>query len=101
MTNASLEEISSFLALSEFNSKTGKLTLNDLKTIAEQALIMLEEAYVHLPLKIAMYAVDPCRRLRILLRRLDQPSPIKNGSELNFHKEMIDIFTIELSYVLI
>jgi C-terminal processing protease CtpA/Prc len=88
----SFGQISSFLTLSEFNSKIGKLTLNDLKTIAEQALIMLEEAYVHLPLKIAMYAVDPCQRLRILRRRLDQPNPLKNGLELNFHKEMLDIF---------
>jgi hypothetical protein len=54
---------------------------------------MLEASYVHLPLKIAMHAVNRLGRLRILCRRLEQTSPIKIGQELEFHEEMLDIFT--------
>lgn len=91
--NASFAQIDLILTLSEFNSMSGKLTLKDLKTIVEQALIILENVYVHLPLKIAMYAVDPCSKLRLLRRHLDQPNIPKDNLELNFHKEMLNIFT--------
>jgi len=53
---------------------------------------MLEESYVHLPLKIAMHAVNPVGRLKILRRRLDKFNKIEKGQELNFHKEMLEIF---------
>jgi C-terminal processing protease CtpA/Prc len=86
-------QIGSVQTLNEFLSTTGTLTLDDLKTIVEQAIIMLEESYVHLPLKIAMHAVNPLGRLRILRRRLDQTSSIKPDQELDFHEEMLDIFT--------
>jgi hypothetical protein len=45
--------------LSEFRSTTGGLTLDVQKTIVEMAIRVLEDVYVHLPLKIAMYAVNP------------------------------------------
>lgn len=79
--------------LNEFMSTVGKLTLDDRKRIVEQAVVLLEQIYVHLPLKTAMHAVDPVRRLRILRRHLDGPASEKMSNELDFHKEMLDIFT--------
>ena len=79
--------------LNEFMSSIGRLTLDDCKRIVEQAEILLEQVYVHLPLKIAMHAVDPVRRLRILHRRLDEPGSEKIIQEIDFHKEMLSIFT--------
>jgi C-terminal processing protease CtpA/Prc len=62
--------------------------------IVDQAITVLESFYAHLPLKSAMYAVDPLRRLRLLRHRLPQfgtkPS-IK--ADLSFHAEMTEIFT--------
>ena len=56
--------------------------------IVEQAIKLLEEFYVHLPMKRAMHAVDPLQRLRLLQRRLPQLT-----SEIAFHHEMTEIFT--------
>ena len=88
------EQMGFIQTLNKFNStSTGKLTLGDRKTIVEQALILLEGAYVHLPLKRAMHAVDPIRRLRILQHTLDETTTNKMNPELDFHKEILDIFT--------
>jgi hypothetical protein len=38
--------------------------------IAEQAIVLLESFYVHLPLKRAIHAVDPLQRLRLFQRRI-------------------------------
>jgi len=54
--------------------------------IVEQALVLVEQLYVHLPLKRAMHAVDPVQRLKLLKYRL------RKLSERRFHDEMISIF---------
>ena len=36
--------------------------------IVEQALVLMEQLYVHLPLKRAMHAIDPVQRLKLLVR---------------------------------
>jgi hypothetical protein len=56
--------------------------------IVDQAIMLLEGFYAHLPLKRAMYAVDPLQRLRLLRHRLSQFK-----SDRRFHAEMTDIFT--------
>src|SRR4051812_41319619 len=80
--------------LKEFNSTVGYLQLDDRKKIVDQAIFLLEQLYVHLPLKAAIHGVDPVRRLRILRRRLDGPAiiPDKLDPEIDFHKEILDIF---------
>ncbi|HKG88040.1 MAG TPA: hypothetical protein VKA95_06910 [Nitrososphaeraceae archaeon] len=56
------ERLGDIQTLKDFiSSATGRLTLDDRKIIVEQALILLERSYVHLPLKRAMHAVDPVR----------------------------------------
>ncbi len=64
-----------------------KFNCADREQIIEQALVLLEQLYVHLPLKRAMHAVDPLQRLKLLRRR------IAVLSELEFNREMLAIFT--------
>ena len=88
------EQIGAIQTLNDFlSNRTGRLTLDDRKIVVEQALTLLERSYVHLPLKKAMHAVDPIQRLRLLQLRLDETSSNQMEPELEFHKEMIDIFT--------
>jgi C-terminal processing protease CtpA/Prc len=60
--------------------------------IVEQAILLLEGFYVHLPLKCAMYAIDPLRRLRLLRHQLEQPEAPASRSDQYFHREMMQIF---------
>jgi hypothetical protein len=80
--------LSSARGLREFLEGITALTRAERTTIVEQAIVLLESFYVHLPLKRAMHAVDPLQRLRLLRRRLPQLP-----SEIAFHHEMTDIFT--------
>ena len=88
------KQLSAIETLHEFISDTGKLTLQERKTIVEQALILLKELYVHLPLKKAMHVVDPVQKLRILQNRLDEIEDQNHEMtpEINFHQELLDIF---------
>jgi hypothetical protein len=87
------KQLSDVQTLIDFRSTAGRLTLDNRKAIVEMAMLALEQAYVHLPLKVAMHAVNPLRRLRILQNRLEESSPDAKDTELDFHKEMLDIFT--------
>lgn len=55
--------------------------------IVDQALVVIEQLYVHLPLKRAMHAIDPVQRLKLLRRR------VGTLTELQFNREMLSIFT--------
>jgi imidazolonepropionase-like amidohydrolase len=77
-------------------NQSGYLTLDERIRIVKQALVLLEQVYVHLPLKKSMHAVDPVQRLRLLLFTLQEMSQNPNGApppELQFHMEMLSIFT--------
>jgi C-terminal processing protease CtpA/Prc len=56
------------------------------ETLVEQAKVLIQDLYVHLPLKKAMHAVDPVQRLRLLGNQLG------TLSERAFHAELLDIF---------
>jgi C-terminal processing protease CtpA/Prc len=64
-----------------------QLNLDDRIQLIEQAIKLLNGFYAHLPLKRAMYGVDPLERLRLLRQRLRQV-----GGGVQFHAEMRDIF---------
>ena len=82
------------LPLQELLTRAGDLTLEDRRLIVEQAIVILEQAYVHLPAKRARYAVDPVQRLRLLQHRLLQARNLADlGPESAFHAELIEIFT--------
>ena len=74
------------VALADFDESTKELTLTERQTIVDQAIILLDSVYVHLPLKKAMYAVNPVQKLKILRRRMNILS------ERAFHNEMLQIF---------
>jgi hypothetical protein len=56
------------------------------RQIVGQAIQLIDQVYVHLPLKQAMHAVAPGQRLRLLRDRLDAIR------EPDFHREMVSIF---------
>jgi hypothetical protein len=58
------------------------------RRLVEQALVLLDGFYVHLPQKRAMYAVDPVQRLKLLLNRLSHCA-----DDIALYRELIDIFT--------
>jgi cytosine/adenosine deaminase-related metal-dependent hydrolase len=71
---------------------SGELSLEDRRRIVEQALLLLEEHYVHLPFKRAMHAVDPVQRLRLLKHQLDHARGDDLPPEIGFHNELTRIF---------
>src|SRR2546421_2687714 len=77
--------------LKSIDQKRG-LSRTDRLRIVEQALLLLEMNYVHLPLKRAMYAIDPIQRLRLLKFRLMEAKEAWLQSGMQFHKRMLEIF---------
>jgi hypothetical protein len=63
----------------------------DRRLLVEQAMTLLDDAYVHLELKRAMHAVEPIQRLRLLRDQLGRPDAA-GMSDLDFHGEMASIF---------
>jgi hypothetical protein len=64
-----------------------KLTPAEREVICDQAILMIEQFYVHLPFKRARYAIDPVQRLRLLRSRLGQIH-----DDRVFHAELLDAF---------
>jgi cytosine/adenosine deaminase-related metal-dependent hydrolase len=67
------------------------LSRADRLLLVDQALVLLNETYVHLELKRSMHAVEPIQRLRLLRHRLQQPTGV-TMTDLEFHNEMSLIF---------
>lgn len=76
----------------DFLAGAGTLTLAERRLIVDQALVLLESNYVHLPLKMAMHAVNPVQRLRLLRTQLTRQTTQTMGPEWRFHREMSSIF---------
>ena len=74
------------ISLEDFLADIGELTLEDRECLVDQARVLIDDVYVHLPLKRAMHAVDPGQRLKLLKYRNAKLS------ERAFHDEMISIF---------
>lgn len=78
--------------LPAFLETAGELTLDDRKRLVEQALLLIRDNFVHLPLKEAMHGVDPVQKLRLIQHRLEESTPDTLESEFTFHRQMIDVF---------
>jgi hypothetical protein len=78
--------------LRDFLSTAGSLTIDDRRTIVDQALVLIEQNYVHLPLKRAMHAVDPVQALELLRDRLAHATAHTMSSESAFHADLLEIF---------
>ncbi len=80
--------------------KTEPLTLAEYQRIVEQALVLIEEVYVHRYLKSALYATNPIEKLKLLQRyvtaKFGQGYTPNNSQahklELWFHRSMTSIF---------
>ncbi|MFB4268117.1 S41 family peptidase [Nonomuraea sp. GTA35] len=78
--------------LDDFLRTADKLTLDDRRLLVQQALVLIEQNYVHLPLKAAMHAVNPVQRLRLLAVRLSRQTPQTMDPEWRFHADLSEIF---------
>ncbi|WP_418027901.1 S41 family peptidase [Paenibacillus sp. JJ1722] len=74
------------ITLANFNETFNELTLEERRKVVDQAIVMIESIYVHLPQKKAIYAIDPVQNLKNLRRQLHVLT------EREFHSEMIKIF---------
>ncbi|MFN2497276.1 MAG: S41 family peptidase [Pseudonocardiaceae bacterium] len=79
-------------SLSDFLPSAGVLTLAERKLLVDQALVLLEQNYVHLPLKVAMHAVNPLQRLRVLRAQLQRQTDTTMAPEWRFHRELSRTF---------
>lgn len=89
---AARAEMDGSLTVPDFLAGAGTLTLAERRLIVEQAIVLLEGNYVHLPLKMAMHAVNPVQRLRLLRTQLTRQTTQTMGPEWLFHHEVASIF---------
>ena len=84
-------------SLAELAAMPDPLSLAERQRLVRQARLLLEETYVHLPLKRAAHAIDPLQRLRLLEMSLEpsaDSSLMPAGlSGLAFHRALVEIFT--------
>ncbi|HXJ10817.1 MAG TPA: S41 family peptidase [Candidatus Limnocylindrales bacterium] len=85
--------------IGKFLEQRKQLSLQERLVLVDQVAALLDGLYVHLPVKRAMYAVDPIRRLQLLKLRLerdiakgDKVEPAEQD-DLWFHREMIETLT--------
>ncbi|MFD2090949.1 S41 family peptidase [Blastococcus deserti] len=78
--------------LADFLATAGTLTHAERLVLVDQALLLLEGNYVHLPLKSAMHAVNPVQRLRLLRARLLRQTDATMDPERTFHLELSGVF---------
>ena len=76
----------------DFVEKTEKLSKSSRLRIVEQAMLLLEMNYVHLPLKRAMHAIDPIQQLKLLHFRISEMKPSRLPMPIQFHRRMLEIF---------
>jgi hypothetical protein len=86
------DRLAETLSLHDFLPSAGNLTLSERRLLVDQALVLMEQNYAHLPLKMAMHAVNPVQKLRLLKTRLERFTPATMGPEWMFHAEMSEIF---------
>jgi C-terminal processing protease CtpA/Prc len=67
--------------------EVGGLTIDQMRVLVDQALLVIDELYVHLSLKRAIHAIDPIQSLKLLRLHLE-----RFATEQEFHNAMISIF---------
>ncbi|KOV84938.1 S41 family peptidase [Nocardia sp. NRRL S-836] len=92
MTATAHPNVANSVGLAEFLATAGTLTLAQRKLIVDQALVLLEQNYAHLPLKVAMHAVNPVQRLRVFRARLERQTDATAEPEWQFHHELSSTF---------
>jgi hypothetical protein len=86
--NARQRDLGTFLESSE---RRATLSREDRLRIVEQALVLVEMTYVHLPMKRAIHAIDPIQQLKLLRFQLAEWN-MALESTTDFHRRMLSIF---------
>src|SRR5262245_4160024 len=68
------------------HAKSVRLSHREKETLVEQATLLIEQFYAHLPFKRVRYATEPVQRFRLIRAQMDQLS------ELEFHDRMVRAF---------
>ncbi len=86
-----------FVTIAQFldKAKSKKLSFQSKMRIIDQAIVLLEQFYAHLPFKRARYAIDPVRKLRLLEGQVIQMQmeEADQVDDLVFHRQMVDAFS--------
>jgi hypothetical protein len=100
-------ELDNAVTVTAFKEQRKQLDFGQCLTLVNEAILVLEGIYVHLPVKRAIYAIDPVRRLQLLRLRLQRYEGCGNApdgepntgdqqppqDDLWFHREITDILT--------
>ena len=81
-------DLGTFLELSE---RRARLSREERLRIVEQALVLMEMNYVHLPMKRAIHAINPIQQLKLLRFHLAEWNVVLE-STIDFHRRMLSIF---------
>ena len=73
--------------LARFLAKAPTLTLAERERIVDQAIRVLRDYYVHLPMKEASHGIEPIRQLEVLRRRLPDIA-----DDVAFHERLHAVF---------
>ena len=68
------------------------LSRSDRLQIIDQAIIMLEKMYCHLPLKLSRHPINPVLALRLLRSEVNERREESSFPTLDFHNSMVSIF---------
>src|SRR3954470_1310733 len=82
------KDLSTFLSASD---RKGRLSREERLRIVEQALLLMEMNYVHLPMKRALHAIDPIQQLKLLRFQLAEWK-VDLERTIDFHRRMLSIF---------
>ena len=82
------KDLVTFLRSSE---RRAGLSRQERLRIVEQALVLMEMNYVHLPMKRAIHAIDPIQQLKILKFQLAEDNVVLENT-INFHRRLLSIF---------
>ena len=81
-------DLGSFLESAE---RRAGLSREERLRIVEQALLLMEMTYVHLPMKRAIHAIDPIQQLKLLRFQLAEWN-VGLEPTIHFHRRMLAIF---------
>ena len=81
-------DLGAFLSSCE---RQARLSRQERLRIVEQALLLMEMNYVHLPMKRAIHAIDPIQQLKLLRFQLAEWNEDLE-STIGFHRRMLSIF---------
>jgi peptidase S41-like protein len=80
--------------LGEFLSsceRQARLSRQERLRIVEQAMVLMEMNYVHLPMKRSIHAIDPIQQLKLLRFQLAEGA-LDLETTIGFHRRMLSIF---------